>query len=199
MEECCCLMLETYLDSPVNLRTSCVMLCKTSCSESVSIYSDSCPAIQPHRTWPYLKVKPQTVIFHWIQHKHARQVSAFVCLMWVVDLSVGLSTVKPNSFFIQDVRTSGTWSTMASWIMTRDKKHSWDYGKMVTFGYGYLMSGLDARCVKPLDIMWRRSEVKKRERSHKYFVKINVCPLMQRWCALCPYACFWSLRAASED
>lgn len=41
-------------DWPVNVWMSCVMLCMTSCSDSVSIYSDSCPAIQPHKTWPYL-------------------------------------------------------------------------------------------------------------------------------------------------
>lgn len=59
MEVYCSLMLMTYY-SPVNLRMSCVMLCVTSCSDSVSIYSDSCPAIQPHRTWPYLNVETQT-------------------------------------------------------------------------------------------------------------------------------------------
>lgn len=41
---------------PVNLRTSCVTLPMTSWSESVSIYSDSCPAIQPHNRWPNLDI-----------------------------------------------------------------------------------------------------------------------------------------------
>lgn len=35
----------------------------------------------------------------------------------VTDLSVGFSTVKPNNFFIQDLCTSGTWSSSASWTI----------------------------------------------------------------------------------
>lgn len=47
---------QTAPDWPVNLCTSCVTLSMTSWSESVSIYSDSCPAIQPHNRWPNLDV-----------------------------------------------------------------------------------------------------------------------------------------------
>lgn len=48
------IVFQSYKASPVNLRMSCVTVCKTSCSDSVSMYSDSCPAIQPHNMWPYL-------------------------------------------------------------------------------------------------------------------------------------------------
>ncbi len=79
--------------------------------------------------------------------------------MWVVDLSVGLSTVKPNSFFIQDVRISGTWSTMASWIMIRDKTDTWEWDKIVTWRWGLTQGVLNHRihcmsavCVENLNL-----------------------------------------------
>lgn len=62
-----------------------------------------------------------------------------LCANVFVDLSVGLSTVKPNNFFIQDLCTSCTWSTMASWNENTKEKRAYVIdsvcmrGKMYTF------------------------------------------------------------------
>lgn len=106
---------------PVNLRISCVMAWATSSSDSVSMYSDSCPAIQPHKTWPYLQVKEQTSHQnHAASHEKIKNAGGGHRRCF--DLSVGFRTVKPNSFFIQDFCTSETWSTMAS-CFTRHNMH----------------------------------------------------------------------------
>ena len=125
------------LGLPVNLRISCVMECITSCSVRVSMYSDSWPAIQPQSTCPYLRTeheqegrgertgresegrdmhsgiqKHNTI---WVRHSYSIQHYYSVGL---TDLSVGLSTVKPNSFFIQNFSTSDTWSTRSTLTRT---------------------------------------------------------------------------------
>lgn len=95
--------------SPVNWWISSVTLSLNSSSGRDSIYSDSCPAIQPQRMklgkderW-----KSFRLIYLWSVRCAASAVAT-------ADLSEGLCTVKADIFLIQFFLRSVTWSRMAS-------------------------------------------------------------------------------------